>query len=184
MTAAKSPSRTDVPRQPSAAMQRHAEQRDDDRADVAAGDVRGDREPAAVGRELLGEEAVADRVLRRAADARQDVGHGERQEAGGERLGDEPAPEQQAAAAEQPAARDDPGQLRVAELDESRRQVADRRKERDRVDAHPVLVDQLQEDQRQDDRVGVVDRVGRREQHERAHRSHVGQGWRSRRPSF
>ena len=83
--------------------QRHADQRDDDRADVATGDVRGDREPTAMGRELFGEEPVADRVLRRPADPGQHVGHGEGQEAGGECLGDEPAAEQQPAAAQQPA---------------------------------------------------------------------------------
>jgi hypothetical protein len=37
-------------------------------------------EPAALGRELLGQQAVADRVLWRAADPRHDVGDAERQE--------------------------------------------------------------------------------------------------------
>ena len=132
-----SPNTIDAPRQPTAAMSGTPMTRDDDRADVAAGDVGADREPAPLGRELLGEQAVADRVLRRAADPRHDVGMANVSEAGGERLGREPATEQQAAEPEQAAARDDPGQLRVAELDERPTRSAERGEEGDRVDARP-----------------------------------------------
>ncbi len=52
---------------------RRTEDRRHDGADVAAGDVRADREPAALGRELLRQQTVADRMLWRAADARDDV---------------------------------------------------------------------------------------------------------------
>ena len=54
------------------------DERHDHRADVAAGDVGADREAAPLRRELLGEEAVADRVLRRPADPRHDVDDRER----------------------------------------------------------------------------------------------------------
>ncbi len=45
--------------------ERRTDERDHDGADVAARDVGADREPAPLGRELLREQAVADRVLRR-----------------------------------------------------------------------------------------------------------------------
>jgi hypothetical protein len=57
------------------------DRQDEDGAHVPARDVRADREPATCRRELLGEQAVADRVLRRPADTREDVGHRERYEA-------------------------------------------------------------------------------------------------------
>ena len=47
--------------------------RHDHRADVAAGDVGADGEAPPLGWELLGEEAVPDRMLRRATDAGDDV---------------------------------------------------------------------------------------------------------------
>ena len=57
--------------------ERNADQCHDHRANVPARDVGADREAAPFGRELLGQQAVADRVLRRAADARRDVRDGE-----------------------------------------------------------------------------------------------------------
>ena len=65
--------------------QRHADERDDDGPDVAAGDMGADREPAPLGRELLGQQAVADRMLGRPADPRRDVRDGVRHEARRER---------------------------------------------------------------------------------------------------
>ena len=53
--------------------QRRADERDDDRSDVAAADVGADRKAAPLLGKLLGQQAVADRVLRRAADPRRDV---------------------------------------------------------------------------------------------------------------
>ena len=73
MTMAGMPKTIEAPRQPTAAMSGSAEEGHDDGPDVAAGDVGADREAAPLRRELLGEQAVADRVLRRAADPRQDV---------------------------------------------------------------------------------------------------------------
>ncbi len=154
--------------------QRHADEGHDHRPDVAAGDVGADREASPLRRELLGQQAVADRVLRRAADPRQDVGDGEGQEPAGQRLGREPAAEQDPAGAQQPPSRDDPGQRGVAELDHARREAADRRQEGDRLDAHPELVDHLEVDQRQDDGLGVVHRVGDGQQPERARRVDLG----------
>ena len=77
--------------------QRRADDRDDDRPDVAAGDVGADREAAPLRRELLGQQAVADRMLGRSADPRHDVRDRERREARRERLEREPAAEQEPA---------------------------------------------------------------------------------------
>ncbi len=82
--------------------QRRSDHRDDDGPDISASDVCADREPASFGRELLGQQAVADRMLRRPADARGDVRDGECGERRRERLSHEPAAEQQATEAEQP----------------------------------------------------------------------------------
>jgi hypothetical protein len=49
--------------------QRPADERHEHGADVAAGDVRADREAAALGRVGIGEERVADGVLRAGTDA-------------------------------------------------------------------------------------------------------------------
>ena len=48
---------------PDSGDERRPDDRDDDRADVAAGDVGADGEAASLRRELLGQQAVADRVL-------------------------------------------------------------------------------------------------------------------------
>jgi hypothetical protein len=61
-------------------------------------------------------------------------------------------------------ARRHPGELRVAELDEARGGRAERGQERDRFDADVVLVDDLEKDQGQDERLGVVHDVGDRQQ--------------------
>ncbi len=127
------PKTTDAPRQPTAAMSGTPISATTTRADVAAGDVGADREAAPLGRELLGEQAVADRVLRRAADARRDVRDGERDEAGGQGLGREPAPNRIPPIAEQPAARHDPGQPRVAQLDHPGKERPDGGEEGDRL---------------------------------------------------
>ena len=63
-----SPKVIDAPRQPTAAMSGTPMIATTTVPDVPTGDVRADREPTPLGRELLGEEAVPDRVLRRAAD--------------------------------------------------------------------------------------------------------------------
>ena len=92
-------------RRPSASRRRDDQPRpgegDDDRPDVAAGDVGADREAAPLRRELLGQQAVADRMLRRATDPRQDVDDRERREAESPAPGREPAAEQEAAGPEQ-----------------------------------------------------------------------------------
>ena len=61
---AATPNTTDTPRQPITRDQRRPDDGDEDRPDVAAGDVGTDREPASLRRVLLGEQPVADRVLR------------------------------------------------------------------------------------------------------------------------
>ena len=63
-TTAGCPNTTTAPRQPSGAIVSAAANADDHRADVAARDVDRDRQSDALARELLGEERVADRVLR------------------------------------------------------------------------------------------------------------------------
>ena len=101
--------RSTTPRQPMRAMSGAPRSADDDRPDVAAGDVGADREAAPILWELLGEQAVADGMLRRAADPRRDVGDRERGEGLGECLGDEAAAEQDPAGAEDAAPRDRSG---------------------------------------------------------------------------
>ena len=105
------------------------------------------------------------------------------------RLEREAATEQDPAVAEQPPPRDDPGQPGIAELDHARGERPDGGEEGDRLHSDAVLVDDLEEDERQDDRLGVVDRVRHGQQAERAHRvdldrrhagmvTHVGlRGW-------
>ena len=146
---------------------RDADERHDHGPDVATGDVRADGETAPFGRELLGQQPVADRVLGRATDARRDVRDGEGREAVGERLEREPATEQDPADGEQATPRDDPRQGGVAELDHPRGEGPERGEERDRLHADAELVDDLEEDQGQDDGLSVVDRVRHREQPER-----------------
>jgi hypothetical protein len=133
--------------------------------------VGADREAAPFGRELFGQQAVADRVLRRATDARRDVRDREGHEVRGKSLRRHPATEQDAAEAEQPTARGDPRQVGVAQLDGARREGAEGDQERDVVDSDRELIDDLDEDQRQQDRLGVVDRVGDRQETERPHRA-------------
>ena len=173
MAMAGSPKTTDAPAPADGGDERHADDRHDDGADVAAGDVGADGEAAPLRRELLGQQAVADRVLRRAADARRDVRDREGQEVGGQRLGRHPATEQDPAEAQQPAARDDPRQVGVAELDGPGRERPEGDQERDVIDPDRELVDDLDEDQRQQDRLRVVDGVGDRQQAQRAHRADV-----------
>ena len=72
------------------------------------------------------------------------------------------------------APRDDPGQAGVAELDEARGDGRGRGEEGDRLHADVVVQDDLEEDQRQDDRLRVVDRVRDRQQRQRAHRVDPG----------
>ncbi len=149
---------------------RRPDDRDDDRAQVPAGDMGADRKPAAGRRELLGEEAVPDRVLRRPTDPGEDRRDRERDEVVGQRRGREPATEHEAAQAQQPAAGHAPGQLRVAELDHPRREGAHRGEDRHGRDCDTELVDDRQEDRRQQHGIGVIDRVRHRQQPERAHR--------------
>ena len=72
---------------------------------------------------------------------------------------------------EQPPPRHDPGQPGVAELDHARTANAPIAA-RKAIVSHPdpELVDDREEDQRQQDGLGVVDRVGHGQQAERAHR--------------
>ena len=106
MTIAGMPKTIDAPRQPTAAMSGAPDDRDHDRPDVAAGDVGADGEAPTFRRELLGEEAVADRDAAGAADPRRPrwprrtSGTRSRQ-----RLGDEAAAEQETAGAEDPSPR-------------------------------------------------------------------------------
>ena len=71
---------------------------------------------------------------------------------------------------EQVAPRDDPGQPGIAELDEAGGDGGCRREERDGLHADVVVEDDLEEDQRQDDSLRVVDGVGDGQQRQRAHR--------------
>ena len=123
-------------------------------------------EAVAVRRELLRQQAVADGVLRRATDARDDVRHRERQEARGQRLDREPATEQQAADAQQRSPREPSRQLGVGQLDHARGEGPERRQERDLLHVDAEFLDERQEDQRQQHRLGVVDRVPEAEQDE------------------
>ena len=153
--------------------ERHADHRHDDRAEIATRDVGTDRESASLGRELLGQQAVADRVLRRTTDPRDDIRDGEGEEAAGQRLGREPATEQQATRAQEAATRDPSGQLGVGQLDRAGGERTGRGEEGDDLDADPELIDDRQEDERQQDGLGVVDRMGDRQEHERAIRMHI-----------
>ena len=149
MAMAGRPKMSDAPAPVERRDQRDADQRHDHRADIAARDVGADREPAPFGRELLGEQAVADRMLGRAADPPDDVGDRERDEVGRERLDRDAAAEHDPAGPEQVAPRHDPGERRVTELDQAGRERADRGQEGHRLHADPELVDDLDEDQRQ-----------------------------------
>ena len=103
-------------------------------------------------------------------DPRGDVRDGERRERLRRRLGHEPAAEEQTAGPEDPPTRDPPGQRRVAQLDHPRREGADRGEDRDRLDADPVLVHDLEVDQGQDHRLGVIHGMSDAEQPQRPHR--------------
>src|SRR6185295_11629254 len=81
--------------------ERRAGERDDDGPDVAAADVRADREAAPRLGELLGEQRVPDRMLRRATDPGHDVDDRERCEVRSDGLGGEAATEQQATGGEE-----------------------------------------------------------------------------------
>ena len=165
-----SPNTTAAPAPADRRDERDADERDDDGADVPAGDVGADGEPATLGRELLGQQTVADRVLRRPADPRRDVRDGVGHEARRERGEREAAAEQDPAESEQPAPGHDPGQAGVAQLDRAGQERPDGGQEGDGVDADPELVDDLEEDERQDDGLGVVDGMRHRQQAERPHR--------------
>ena len=171
MTMAGSPKTIDAPRQPTAAMSGTPIERDHHRADVAAGDVRADREPAPLRRELLGEQAVADRVLLRAADPRQDVRDGEgarsRWRTPGRRTRRRTGSRRSPAAARRETTR---VSARIAQLDEPGQEAPGGRQERDGFDPDPELVDDLEEDQRQQYGLRVVDRVGHGQQAEGPHR--------------
>ena len=143
------------------------EDRHDDGPEVPAGDVGADREPAPVLRELFGQQPVADRVLRRPADPRHDVDRGKRREGRRRRLGREAAAEEDPAGREQLPPRDHPGELRVAELDRTRREASGRGEQRDRVGGDAELEDDPDVDERQQHRLRVVDGVGDRQQPER-----------------
>ena len=106
----------------------------------------------------------------------EDVGIAKVREVVGQGRGREPATEHEAAQAQQPAAGDAPGQLRVAELDHPRREGAHRGEDRHGRDRDAELVDDREEDRRQQHGIGVVDRVRHREQAERAHRMDRRQG--------
>ena len=82
-----------------------------------------------------------------------------------------PPPNRMPPMPEQATPRHDPGQARVAQLDHPRGERAERRQEGDGLDPDPVLVDDREVDQRQQDRLGVVDRVGDRQEPKRAHRA-------------
>ena len=101
-------------------------------------------------------------------------------EARRERLRREPAAEQDPADAPAASAARRPGSgPRSSSWTSPEAKAPDGGEERDRLDADPELVDDREEDQRQDHRLGVVDRVGDREQAERAHRPDVdGVTWR------
>ncbi len=174
MTIAGIPNRTTVSRQPRFAMSGAPSSATSDRPDVAAGDVGADREAPAVLRELLGEQPVADRVLRRSADPRRDVDDGKRRERGGSGLGREAAAEQDPAGGKELPSRDHPGQLRVAQLDRPRGNAPYGREQRDDVGGDPELRDDPDVDEWQQHRLGVVHRMGDRQQPERPVAMDVG----------
>ena len=74
---------------------------------------------------------------------------------------------------QEPPARHAPCQLGIAELDEPGREGAHCGQERDRLHRDPELIDDREEDQRQQDGECVVDGVGDRQQAERATRPDV-----------
>jgi hypothetical protein len=78
----------------------------------------------------------------------------------GDRLRGEADPEEQAAGDEDRAPGDAPRDEAVGRLDQPRADGADRGQERNGLDADVELGDDEEEDRRQDDRLGVIDRVG------------------------
>ena len=160
---------------------RRPDDRHDDRADVSTRDVGADREAPPLWRKLLGQEAVAHGVLRRATDAGQDVRGREGGKAGRERLGDESPAEEQPTRPQQLPPGDEPGERGEAQLDDPGGEGAPGREEGDRVDADVEVVGDLQVDERQDNRLRVVDRMGDRQQPQRPHRPHVQRAGSSRR---
>ena len=116
MTSAGMPNRASVACQPKASSSAPPTNGTSDGADVAAADVRADGEAAPLLREGVGEERVADRVLRAGADAR----HADRGQQLGDRLrqpaDEEAGAEDELAAGEERRARDVAGQEAVGEL--------------------------------------------------------------------
>ena len=156
----------DRPAPADAGDQPRAEQRHGNRAHVAAGDVRRNGKAATVLGKLLGQQSVAHRVLRRAADTRRDIGRGKAAKGGRKCLGRKATAEDEPAHAQQRSARDVARQPRVRELDEAGRDVArgDEQRNGGRVD--PELGDDREVDQRQQRRLGMIDGVGDRQQPE------------------
>jgi hypothetical protein len=101
-----------------------------------------------------------------ASDPRHHVHEGERRERRHQCLRREAPAEQDAAGTQKAAPRHDPRQLRIRELDGAAGERSQRREQRDRADLDAPLLDQPQVDERQEDRLGVVDRVRDREQPE------------------
>jgi hypothetical protein len=106
-------------------------------------------------------------VLRRSADPRDDVRDRELLERAGRRLRGEAQPEEQAAGAHQHPPRDPTSDERIARLDRTRGDRPGGGHERHGADADPELLDDLEEDEGQHDSLGVVDRVGQRQQPQR-----------------
>src|SRR5258706_251479 len=126
---------------------------------VAAGVVARDGGPARSGGALLRSRPFADGVGGGTADPRDDVGRPEGQERLRRRLEREARPEEEATDGEDRPPGDAPGHEAVRRLDQAGAHRAHRRQEGDRLDADMELRDDEQEDRRQDDRLGVVDRV-------------------------
>ncbi len=147
-----------------------AEQRHDDRPDVAASDVGADGEAPTLRRELLGQQAVADRVLGRSADACHDQatteGHDARRQ-GHEGL---EAAHHDATPAEEPGAGEVARQRGIGRLREAGGQAADGDQQPDGADRDAPLVDDRDVDERHQHGLGVVRGMERADQPERAHR--------------
>jgi hypothetical protein len=154
--------------------ERRANERHQQRADVAARHVSGNRESTSARAVAIGENRVARRVLGRAANAAQRGPAQPRQERNGGRGHERRHRDDQVADANQHLARDAATEVAKDQLEQSARQARDGANEANLRIAEAVLVVQNREDERHQDADAVEDGMGRADgNHIRA-----GIGWR------
>ena len=143
-----------------------AHERDEDGADVAAADMGTDGEAATLGWIDVGQERVADRMLRAGADASRADGGEELRDRLRQPTDEEAGSEQDLAAGEERRSRDVARQETVGELHRATDRGGDGDEGADIALVEPVLDDDDRIDERHQRGLGVDHRVGEGEQHE------------------